>query len=191
MTAKSDGIQVELGVIDGVFIWECMLREDNRGYFFKPYSSLELAPAIGHFETFEHFFTLSKKGVFRGMHFQGNPHAVSKIISIVKGEIIDFLLDLREESSTHRKLQIIPLSDRTPSSIFVPEGVAHGYLTLTEDTIISYRQNGPFCNHCDAGVNPISIQEYLGVKLENTIQSQRDLELPVFNAFNYSSECAK
>ena len=130
-----------LGNVKDVHVWEMSTYADLRGRLFKAYSSASKEMFPVPFETYEHFFTESNKNVFRGMHFQGNPHAVSKIISIVLGKVKDFLFDMREESETYGNLQIVDLDATTPASIFIPTGVAHGYLALAEKTIISYNKN--------------------------------------------------
>jgi dTDP-4-dehydrorhamnose 3,5-epimerase len=80
---------------------------DMRGRLFKAYTAADIEIFPVPFDTYEHFFTESRKYVFRGMHFQGDPHAVSKIISIVQGKAIDFLFDMRENSETYGNLQIV------------------------------------------------------------------------------------
>ena len=162
---------------------------DMRGRLFKAYTAAdpELFPIP--FDTYEHFFTESRKNVFRGMHFQGNPHAVSKIISVVLGKAKDFLFDMREESETYGNLQIVDLDESTPTSIFIPAGVAHGYLALAEKTIISYRMDRPFCGNCDGGFSGELVAGYLPILLAETIRSVRDAELVAFENYHYKSEC--
>ena len=178
-----------LGVIQDVRVWKMPCHSDVRGRLFKAYTTSETEIFPTPFETFEHFFTESRKNVFRGMHFQGEPHAVSKIISIVQGAALDFLLDIRKGSTTYGMLQIVELSGATPSSIFIPCGVAHGYLALQEQTIISYRLDGPFCANCDGGFSGEIVSSYLPISISETIQSQRDLELMSLSKFEYKSVC--
>ena len=180
-----------LGRIKGVHVWQMPTHPDVRGRLFKAYTaaSTELFPIP--FDTYEHFFTESKKNVFRGMHFQGNPHAVSKIISVALGKAKDFLLDMREESETYGNLQIVDLDELVPASVFIPTGVAHGYLALAEKTIISYRMDGPFCGNCDSGFSGGLVASHLPILLSETIRSIRDAELVGFEEYQYRSECEK
>ena len=180
-----------LGSIKGVYVWQMPTHPDGRGRLFKGYTAAntELFPIP--FDTYEHFFTESKKNVFRGMHFQGNPHAVSKIISVVLGRAKDFLFDMREDSETYGNLQIVDLDDSTPASIFIPTGVAHGYLALAEKTIISYRMDGAFCGNCDGGFSGGMVASHLPVLLSETIRSIRDAELVEFEEYQFRSECEK
>ena len=82
MQTFSDANKVQVGDIAGVITWPAKSFEDSRGVFFKPFSVLDLEEFKVSFETVEHFFTVSKKNVFRGMHFQDSPHSAAKIISI-------------------------------------------------------------------------------------------------------------
>ncbi len=166
------------------------IYNDNRGRLFKAYETTNSSTSSGSFVTHEHFFTESRKNVFRGMHFQGSPHSVSKIISIVEGAAIDFLFDMRRRSLTFRKLQIINLDEKEPASIYIPVGVAHGYLSVAEKTIISYKMDGPFCSKCDSGFNGELVSYLLPIPLTETIRSHRDTALLPFQEFQYSSICA-
>jgi len=165
------------------------IYNDTRGRLFKAYETTNSFASLGSFVTYEHFFTESRKNVFRGMHFQGGPHSVSKIISIVEGAAIDFLFDMRRRSLTFGRLQIINLEEKEPASIYIPAGVAHGYLSVEEKTIISYRMDGPFCSKCDSGFNGELVSHLLPIPLAETIRSPRDTALLPFQDFKYSSIC--
>ena len=191
MFNDSNPIITKIGNVDDVHVWSMPNYPDVRGRLFKAYSSANSELLSIPFDTYEHFFTESQINVFRGMHFQGNPHAVSKIISIVQGSAIDFLFDMRENSATFRNLQVINLDATSPSSIFIPPGVAHGYLATTEKTIISYRMNGPFCADCDGGFSGELVANFLPISFAKTIQSVRDAALIQFQDYNYSSKCKK
>ena len=178
-----------IGNVNGVKIWKMPLHPDSRGRLYKAYSADNIEVFPTPFDTYEHFFTESKKNVFRGMHFQGAPHAVSKIVSMVHGKAMDFLFDMRDNSETFGNLQIVNLDDSEPASIFIPTGVAHGYLALAEKTIISYRMDGPFCGNCDSGFSAELIADFIPFPLSETIQSVRDIELIQFQNYEYISEC--
>jgi len=180
---------VSINEILGVQTWEAFLVEDDRGRFFKTYSEDSLPKQSFNFQTIEHFFTVSKKNVLRGLHFQGPDHESSKIVTLVQGKAIDYLFDIRRGSETYGKLQTIELSDVSPKSIFIPPGVAHGYFVLEERTIFSYRQNISFCPICDTGINPILLESYLPVDFDAAIVSQRDKELLGFEEYEYKSRC--
>jgi dTDP-4-dehydrorhamnose 3,5-epimerase-like enzyme len=189
MTKHTNSMISKIGNLDNVRVWSMPTYPDSRGRLFKAYplTDGDLFPI--RFDTLEHFFTESQKNVFRGMHFQGDPHPVAKIISVVQGRAMDFLFDMRENSATFRNLQIINLDARKPSSIFIPPGVAHGYLALTNKTIISSRMDGPFCGNCDGGFSGELISDFIPIPFRKTIQSVRDTHLDDYFNFNYSSTC--
>ena len=180
---------VTLGEIDGVLVWPAKLIEDERGNFFKPYAEIDLKRYQIEFITVEHFFTQSRLNVFRGLHFQGAPHSATKIISIVKGKVIDYLLDLRIESPTYKSLKIVELSALNPSSIYIPSGIAHGYIALEDDSIMSYRQDSPFCANCDSGISWKVIEQFMPPIITPLIVSERDLDLNHLDYFEYRTKC--
>jgi len=189
MNPESNRFTLNLGPIDGVHVTKFPNYPDLRGRLFKVYAEGPVPSFPVRFNTFEHFFTESKKGVFRGMHFQGAPHSAAKVITIVKGSAIDFLIDIRQESPTLGSLQIESLSEMTPSSIYIPEGVAHGYISLSDGTIISYRQDVAFCGNCDGGFSGEAVSQHLPIIFANTIRSEKDLNLPALEGFEFHSRC--
>lgn len=190
MSGKAKSDQVQLGEVSGVLTWRMPVFPDLRGRLFKAYVAGSTGSFPLPFETYEHFFTESRKGVFRGMHFQGAPHSVAKIISLVRGQAVGFLLDTRPDSHTFGNVQMESLNESTPLTIYIPHGVALGYLILEDETTISYRMDGAFCANCDGGISADVIAPYLPVGLEETIRSDRDLTLDKFETFKYSSACA-
>ena len=183
--------EVKLGLVDGVQIWGMPTFLDLRGSLFKAYVGGVLGSFLLDFAMQEHFFTVSKKNVFRGMHFQGAPHAAAKIVSIVQGEAIDFLLDARKASRTYGNIQIQQMNQVNPVSIYIPVGVAHGYLALEDNTIISYKMDDFFCGNCDGGINGEIVSDYLPIDFRKTIRSDRDRQLQDFKDFYYQSSCTK
>ena len=180
-----------LGAVDGVYTWLMPVFSDLRGRLFKAYVAESSGSFPVVFSTYEHFFTASKKNVFRGMHFQMEPHAVAKVISLVRGKALVFLLDTREDSSTYGFVQRESFSQDSPLSIYIPVGVALGYLILEDETIISYRMDGAFCGACDAGISPDIISGFLPISLTETIRSERDLVLRSFFDSRMVSTCPR
>jgi len=182
---------INLGDVNGVYTWPMPVFSDLRGRLFKAYVAENNGSFPVDFSTYEHFFTESKKNVFRGMHFQMEPHAVAKVISLVRGKALVFLLDAREDSPTYGFVQRESFSREVPVSIYIPVGVALGYLVLEDETTISYRMDGAFCGDCDAGISPDIISKYLPIPLAETIRSERDLVLQSFSDSRVVSTCAK
>ena len=188
---EANSPSIILGAVDGVYTWSMPVFKDLRGRLFKAYVAEKEGSFPISFETYEHFFTESKKNVFRGMHLQMEPHAVAKVISIVRGNALVFLLDAREGSATYGVVQRESFTQEAPLSIYIPIGVALGYFILEDETIISYRMDGVFCGNCDAGISPDVVSEYLPILLTETIRSERDLVLQSFFNSRIVSSCSK
>ncbi|MBS0603530.1 MAG: dTDP-4-dehydrorhamnose 3,5-epimerase [Verrucomicrobia bacterium] len=93
-----------------------------------------------------------RKGTLRGMHFQKAPHAESKLVRCTKGVIYDVIIDLRVDSPTYKKWEAILLSAENRSMLYVPEGFAHGFQTLVDNTEVFYQISSPFVPECASGV---------------------------------------
>lgn len=117
---------------------------DNRGSFVKFYSDFGL-------EAKEIFYTESKINTIRGMHFQSPPFEQNKIVHVVKGEIIDVLLDIRLNSNTYGKFFVYNIKEGG-DSIFVPKGFAHGFLSKLENTIVIYLVDSEHNKEHDIGI---------------------------------------
>jgi dTDP-4-dehydrorhamnose 3,5-epimerase-like enzyme len=190
MTSSANS-KIVLGLVQGVYKWPMPVFKDLRGKLSKAYIAEKEGSFPITFQTYEHFFTESKKDVFRGMHFQMEPHAVAKVISYVRGNAIILLLDARRNSPTYGFLQKESFSGDAPLSIYIPAGVALGYLILQDETTISYRMDSGFCQNCDAGIDPSVISEYIPLPLAQTIRSDRDLDLQPFSNPKFFSSCSK
>ena len=122
--------------ISGVFEVTLFHAKDERGSFTKTFhkSSFEANNLESNFE--ESFFSINKKGVIRGMHFQQPPHDHAKLVYASAGKILDVILDLRESSPTYGKYVEIEISDENHKAVYMPKGVAHGFCCLSEATMI-------------------------------------------------------
>ena len=189
MDGMHSRMKITPGPIEGTHVWQMPDFQDIRGSLKKSYVAGQSGSFPIPFQMFEHFFTYSKKNVFRGMHFQGDPHGVSKIVSIIKGRATDFLLDFRVDSETYGNLKIQEMNSDNPVSIYIPHGVAHGYISLENETIMSYKFDGFFCANCDGGISGEILNEYLPVDFSTTIRSQKDINLQGINDFKYQTSC--
>lgn len=169
---------VKLGSVLDVKQWPNAEYSDERGKLSKVFADSDKKFGDISFNTIEHFFTTSRKNTFRGMHLQWGLHPVSKIVTLIQGSVIDYLLDLRANSKTYGYLQVTEMKNENTLSIFIPPGVAHGYLVLKDETIFSYRQDGVFCSECDTGVNVSMLRDFIDADLSKMILSPRDLALP-------------
>ncbi len=124
--------------IDGILIIESTIFEDERGFFLETYNKKEFASLGLDIEFVQDNHSKSKKGVLRGLHFQSK-HPQGKLLRVTKGKVWDVAVDLRKESSTFGKWYGIELSEKNKKMFYVPEGFAHGFITLEEDTEFQYK----------------------------------------------------
>jgi dTDP-4-dehydrorhamnose 3,5-epimerase len=111
---------------------------DKRGYFFETYNN-KIYSKIGISEKFlQDNFSISKKNVLRGLHYQ-NKNPQGKLISVVKGSILDIAVDIRKGSKTYGKYQAFILSEENCKQLWIPKNFAHGFLTLSSNTIVNYK----------------------------------------------------
>ena len=122
--------------LSGVFEIELFHAKDERGVFTKTFhKSLFKTNHLEHsFD--ESFFSINKKGVIRGMHFQRPPHDHAKIVYVTSGKILDVILDLRKSSPTFGQHITIEISAENHQAVYMPKGIAHGFCCLTEATMI-------------------------------------------------------
>jgi len=161
--------------------------EDHRGAFIKDYSR-EVFQANGlRHDLAEVFYTVSQKGVVRGMHFQ-RERQQAKLVRCISGSIYDVIVDLRPESETFLKWQGFWLTGENLQMLYVPAYFAHGYLA-TEDSIVSYKCNERFYGEYDDGIHYLDPDfdinwpfELIG-GVENVILSQKDEGLQSFQDY--------
>ena len=126
--------------LKGLFIIEPTVFKDDRGYFFESFNSKLFKDKTGYSNNFvQDNESKSQKNVLRGLHFQNPPFAQGKLVRVIKGSVLDVAVDIRNESSTYGKHIKLVLSEQNKTMMYIPEGFAHGFLTLENDTIFSYK----------------------------------------------------
>lgn len=96
--------------------------------------------------------SLSAKGILRGLHFQVPPYAQSKLVRVVQGAVLDVAVDLRKGSSTYGKYVAEELNAENMHQLYIPEGFAHGFLTLEDDTLFQYKCGGYYHRDSERGI---------------------------------------
>lgn len=167
--------------IKGLNLLKPKIMTDDRGYFIKIFHS-ETFMKHGFNEPFiESYFSSSAKGVIRGMHFQTPPCHHVKLVYVPKGSVQDVVLDLRKESATYGKYYTQVLSDRNGYILLIPKGCAHGFLSLENETIMTYMQTTMYAPENDSGVRYDSFG--FDWKVDFPIVSERDMSFAVFADF--------
>jgi dTDP-4-dehydrorhamnose 3,5-epimerase len=170
--------------IEGLKVIETKRFDDNRGYFYESYNLKKYQEIIGEsFEFVQDNVSQSSKNVLRGLHFQNPPYAQGKLVSVLKGSVLDVAVDIRKDSKTYGKYQAIVLSAENGLQFWIPPGFAHGFLALEDDTIFSYKCTNYY--HPESEESLLWNDPNLGIdwKIKTPIISTKDELSGFFNTF--------
>lgn len=131
-------MKIETTPLKDVLILTPNIFKDERGYFFESYNTQKVADFI-KCEFVQDNESLSQKNVLRGLHFQIPPFAQDKLVRVIKGSVLDIAVDLRKSSPTYGQSFSLILSGENKKQLFIPAGFAHGFITLEDDTLFSYK----------------------------------------------------
>lgn len=152
----------------GLLVFENKNYKDSRGYLREIYKKSFLKKNL----CFD-YYSVSKKNVLRGMHFQIDKQQ-EKLITVIKGSINDFCLDLRKNSKTYLKTFQIFLSEKNGKSIFIPKGFAHGFHALSNENIVLYKNSQYRFQNKEIGINILDVKIFSKSKNKKYIISKRD-----------------
>ncbi|MGH9220713.1 MAG: dTDP-4-dehydrorhamnose 3,5-epimerase [Vicinamibacterales bacterium] len=139
--------------IPGAWVIDIEPINDQRGFFAMTWLPEEfrkrgLDPALAQCNlAFNH-----RRGTLRGMHFQTAPHAQAKLVRVTRGALLDVIVDLRDDSPTFRQWEAVELTADNRRMLYMPAGIAHGYLTLTDGTEAYYHASSPWVPAAESGV---------------------------------------
>ncbi len=125
--------------IEGVWILEPKVFADARGYFMESYKKEEFDKIVEPVEFIQDNESKSSYGVLRGLHFQTGDSAQAKLVRVAQGAVLDVAVDIRPDSPTFGKYVAVELSAENKKQLFIPRGLAHGFLVLSETAIFSYK----------------------------------------------------
>jgi dTDP-4-dehydrorhamnose 3,5-epimerase len=166
----------------GLFIIEPDVFSDERGALTKPFHKQTFIDN-GMVATFdESFYSLSHKGVIRGMHFQIPPEDHAKLVYVPSGKILDVLVDLRKSSPTYGQHVSVELSAEKKNMVYIPKGFAHGFLSLEDNSCTTYLQSTMRSAPHEAGIRYDSFG--FAWPVEKPIVSKRDTEFPTLEDFD-------
>lgn len=172
--------------ISGVVVIEPKVFGDHRGWFTETYSYEKFSQhGINiNFIQDNHSFS-AQKGTLRGLHFQLNPKAQTKLIRCTKGSILDVAVDIREGSPTYKKWIAVELSEENKKQLMVPKGFAHGFITLTDNVEVQYKVDEYYSPENDRGIRFDDPE--IGIKwgIENPVLSEKDLKAPLLKDSDY------
>lgn len=169
--------------LSDVYLINHFESRDERGLFIKQYSHHSKENSIINFIAEESFTTLSKKNVLRGMHCQTGIASHKKLITCVRGKILDVIVDIRKNSNQFNKPFSVELNDKKQQSLLIGIGYAHGFLCLEENSIVQYITSKSYVKNLDNGVHWKSIDFDWPIK--QPLISERDNSLPNINDQEY------
>ena len=139
--------------IPDVIICEPLVHGDERGYFVETFRVDKLEDFLGYKINFlQDNESKSSYGVLRGLHYQIEPYAQTKLVRVIQGTILDVAVDIRKNSPTFGLHVSVELSGEDKKQILVPKGFAHGFVVLSEEAIVAYKVDNYYSPECDRGI---------------------------------------
>lgn len=181
--------------IEGVYIIEPKVFGDERGYFFESFNEERFLAETGIKTRFvQDNESKSKYGVLRGLHFQKPPYAQSKLVRVVKGRVLDVAVDIRVGSPTYGKYVAVELTEDNHRQLFLPRGMAHGFVVLSDEAIFQYKCDNLYHPESEGSIiwNDPQVGIAWGVVEKDVILSEKDKHHATFaeleEVFNYKED---
>lgn len=169
--------------IKGCYLLSPEVYYDQRGSFVETYNKKEFEKCMGQQIDFvQDNQSISKKGALRGLHFQKGKFSQAKLVRVVKGEVLDVVVDLRSESATYGEHFKIKLTENDYKMLFIPKGLAHGFLSLSNETIFTYKCDEYYNRQAEGGIvyNDSELNIDWELDPNELIISEKDRHLPTF-----------
>ncbi len=139
--------------IADVILIEPTVHGDGRGYFIETFRQDLLDKAIGHRVNFiQDNESKSAKGVLRGLHYQLPPYSQNKLVRVIKGKVLDIVVDVRVSSPTFGQHVAVELTEDNKHQLFIPQGFAHGFVVLSDTAIFAYKVDNYYAPDHDRGI---------------------------------------
>lgn len=171
--------------IPDVVIIEPQVWKDDRGYFYESYNQKLFSEAGIDTSFVQDNQSFSQRGTLRGLHGQAEPFAQGKLVRVIQGKVLDVAVDIRKGSPTYGKHVSVELSGENFRMLWIPAGFLHGFATLEDQTIFTYKVNNLYSKASEIGVrwNDPDLDIDWTLADEEVILSQKDKELPLFKNF--------
>ena len=175
----------------GLKVFEPRILRDARGYFFESFNKKTFEAAGIDVDFVQDNESKSQRGVLRGLHYQINPMAQAKLVSVVEGEVLDVVVDIRKGSPTYGKYYSLLLTAEKRNQLFIPRGFAHGFSVLSETCIFQYKCDNYYSKESEGGIsyNDAELSIDWGFDLKDAVVSDKDKTLPLLknciNNFEY------
>ena len=168
----------------GLVIFEPAVFTDSRGYFFESYNENTFKAAGIDIRFVQDNQSKSSYGVIRGLHYQLDPHAQTKLVRVLSGSILDVVVDIRQGSPTYGRAFAIELSATNNKQLLVPKGFAHGFSVLSETAEVLYKCDAFYNKESEGGIiyNDAALDIDWQIPADKAIVSDKDLLLPTLTA---------
>lgn len=168
-------MKIEKTILDGVVVITPDIFADERGFFVETFQEKRYQEFLGadiHFV--QDNFSSSKKGVLRGLHYQAPPFGQAKLVQVLRGKVLDVAVDIRFGSPTFGKFVSVELSAENHRQFFIPEGYAHGFVALEDDTFFQYKCTNVYSKEHERGI--VWNDSTIGIdwKTESPLVSEKD-----------------
>ena len=166
--------------IEGVYIIEPQVFEDNRGYFFESYNKQKMDEAGLKYDFIQDNQSMSKYSTIRGIHFQKGDFAQAKLVRVLEGTVLDVAVDLRKGSKTFGKHVAVELSAENKRQLMIPRGFGHGFSVLSEKAVFTYKCDNVYNKASEGGIrfDDPDINIDWKVRPEDAILSDKDKNAP-------------
>lgn len=177
--------------LKGLFIIEPQIFKDDRGYFFESFNNQKMTEQGITYNFIQDNQSQSSFGVIRGLHYQLNPHAQTKLVRTLKGSIFDVAVDIRSGSPTFGKWFGVELSSDNYRQLLIPKGFAHGFSVLSQTAEVFYKCDNYWNRDAERGIifNDRILNINWGIASDNIVLSAKDQVFPEFEKavmnFNY------
>ena len=169
--------------IEGLLIIKPKVFGDERGCFFESFRE-DIMKSNGVTSKFvQDNQSMSSKGILRGLHFQKDPFAQGKLVRVIKGSVLDVAVDIRKKSPTYGQHFLIELNEENKTMFYIPPGFAHGFLTLEDDTLFSYKCTNYYNKESEGAIRRNSKSLNVDWGIVNPILSSKDATAPTFDEF--------
>lgn len=172
--------------LKGCFVIEPKVFTDSRGTFMEVFHHKDFLEKTGlNIDFVQDNQSTSHYGVLRGLHLQMGDASQAKLVRVIKGEVIDVVVDVRTDSETYGQHFSLRLSSENKKQLFIPRGFAHGFVSLVEKSIFAYKCDNYYNPKAEAGIkyNDATLQIDWHLPNDELIVSQKDMALPSFKEF--------
>ena len=166
-------------LFDNVYVLELLEKNDNRGTMNVSFSGDELRKYNIDFEIKEQrIYKMSKAGTFFGIHYQELTRPQAKLVSVILGKGLDYIVDLRKDSATYKKWEMVELNEEEPKVIYIPAGYGHAFLSMKDNTVQMFAVNEYFIDGCARQINYKDSEIGLKLPVSDVILSDYDKNAP-------------